>query len=29
MTEIAVITWPFGRAGLKPRRLREPDELGL
>jgi hypothetical protein len=27
--EIAVITRHFGRAGLQPRRLREPDELGL
>jgi len=29
MTEIAVITWGFGRAGLKPRHLREAEELGL
>jgi hypothetical protein len=29
MTEYAVITWSFGRAGLQPRRLKETDESGL
>jgi len=29
MTEVGVITWRIGRAGVQPRGLQEPNELGL
>ena len=29
MTEYTVITWHVGRAGLQPRRTRQPGGLGL